>query len=61
MKQLLKCEYCDKPLNSNNTVFIRITRYDRFGRRVKRKAYCTACWDITNIFIDCTEEDLNND
>lgn len=37
MKQLLKCEYCDKPLNSNNTVFIEITRYDRFGRRVKEK------------------------
>lgn len=57
MKQLFKCEYCDKPVNSNNTVFIKITRYDKFGRRVKRKVYCTTCWDHVKIFFAYADHD----
>mgnify|MGYP007133781202 CR=1 FL=1 len=51
MKQLNKCEYCHKPLTVDDSVFIRVTRYDLFGRRIKKKAFCTNCWDHTTIFV----------
>lgn len=51
MKQYLKCEYCTKPLTVDDCVMIRISRYDTFGKRIKKRAYCTNCWDHTKIFV----------
>ena len=56
IKLNLKCSNCNKPLTSSNSVFIKITRYDMFGRRLKRKVFCTTCWDHTKI-IDFQWED----
>lgn len=57
MKYLIKCNNCNKPLNSTNSVFIRISRYDEFGRRIKKKVFCTNCWDHATIFIKSDSKD----
>ena len=51
MDKLPKCEHCNKPLKVDDSVFIRIARYDTFGRRIKKKGFCTGCWDRTVIFV----------
>ena len=53
----LKCKYCNKPLTYDDSVFIRITRYDTFGRRVKKQVLCTNCWDHTTICVPTIGKD----
>lgn len=55
-----RCECCHKPVNADNSVFIRIVRYDKYGRRINEKVLCTNCWDHTTICIP-NQEDSNND
>ena len=53
MEEHEKCPYCCVPLTENNSVFIKIIRYDdNPSIRVKRKWVCTACWDNSSIFIN---------
>lgn len=47
----LKCKYCHKPLTYDNSIFIKIIRYDTFGRRIKKQVFCTSCWDNTTISV----------
>ena len=56
----LKCKYCHKPLNASNSIFIRIARYDAFGRRVKKQVFCLNCWDRVKILIDERCEDCKH-
>lgn len=49
MKKLPKCDYCNKPLSFDNTVLIRIDRFDKYGFGSKQHMVCTACWDHMNL------------
>lgn len=52
MEDFEKCPYCKVPLTENNSVFIKIIRYDECPNiRVKRKLLCTKCWDTVEIHI----------
>lgn len=51
MTHNVKCKNCHKPLTCNNSVFIRIARYDTFGRRTKSLVFCINCWDNTTICV----------
>lgn len=62
MKKFPKCEYCNKPINFDNTVIVRIDRYDKFGISFKQKIFCTKCWDNASFTITIDErEDNTND
>lgn len=61
MKQPNECEYCHKPLTVDDSVFIKVIRYDEFGRRIKRKAFCTNCWDHTKHFVAGLERSKCNE
>lgn len=53
MERLEKCPYCKVPCNENNSVFIKIIRYDnRPDITFKMKLLCTKCWDNASITIN---------
>ena len=49
MKKLPKCTNCNKQLSFDNTVLIRIDRFDKYGFSSKQNMLCTACWDNSRI------------
>lgn len=60
MNKITKCEYCKKPLSMDNTVLIRIDRFDKYGFHYKQHMYCTNCWDLVKILIDERCEDCKH-
>lgn len=59
MKILPKCDYCNKPLSMNNSVFTNIDRYDEFGVHITKLIFCCECWDSIKIMKD--GKDIFND
>ena len=59
MKKLPKCKYCNKELSFDNTVLIRIDRFDKYGFSSKQNMFCTACWDNTSHEVKITKEDIS--